>query len=115
MSRFEKLSAAILLTVAPMLVFSQTPAPAFEAASVRAMPRDTRTWALRQVNPERYQSLSNVMQLLTCAWQVKNYQIAEAPAWLSQERFEIQGTTGHVSGVDEERLMVQHFWRIASD
>jgi uncharacterized protein (TIGR03435 family) len=47
------------------------------------------------------------MQLLTWAWQVKNYQIPDAPAWLSQERFEIQGTTGRVSSVDEERLMVQ--------
>jgi uncharacterized protein (TIGR03435 family) len=47
------------------------------------------------------------MQLLTWAWQVKDYQIAQAPPWLSRDRFEIQGTTGHDSSVDEERLMVQ--------
>jgi uncharacterized protein (TIGR03435 family) len=107
LTHFEKLSAVILLSLTPALVSSQTAAPAFEVASVRSMPRDSRTWALRRVNPERYQSLSNVMQLLTWAWQVKNYQILGGPAWLSQERFEIQGTTGHMSSVDEERLMVQ--------
>lgn len=47
------------------------------------------------------------MQLLTWAWNVKNYQILGAPAWLSRERFEIRATTTHPSGVDEERLMVQ--------
>jgi len=47
------------------------------------------------------------MQLLTWAWNVKNYQIFGAPAWLFQERFDIQATTAHPSGVDEERLMVQ--------
>ena len=47
------------------------------------------------------------MQLLTWAWNVKNYQILGAPAWLTQDRFEIQATTAYPSGVDEERLMVR--------
>ena len=47
------------------------------------------------------------MQLITWAWKVKNYQVLGAPVWISQERFEIQATTGRPSSVDEERLMVQ--------
>jgi hypothetical protein len=34
-------------------------------------------------------------------------QVLGAPAWTSQERFEVQATTGRPSSVDEERLMVQ--------
>ena len=86
---------------------SESTAPAFEVASVRTIRQDTRTWALRQVNPLLYRSLSNVMQLITWAWKVKNFQVLGAPAWISQERFEIQATTARSLSVDEERLMVQ--------
>jgi uncharacterized protein (TIGR03435 family) len=88
-------------------VFSQSPLPAFEVASVRTIPEDTRTWALRQVNPARYRSLSNVTQLIMWAWKLRDYQIGGAPAWIFKERFEIQATTGHPGNADEERLMVQ--------
>jgi len=97
----------MLLAASAAHLFSQSSAPAFEVASVRATPQDTKTWAVRQVNPARYRSQTNVMQLLTWAWSLKNYQILGAPAWLSQERFEIEGTTAHPSSVDEERVMVQ--------
>jgi uncharacterized protein (TIGR03435 family) len=103
----SKWRPAILLAATAAHLFSQSSTPAFEVASVRATPQDNKTWAVRQVNPARYRSQTNVMQLLTWAWNVKNYQILEAPEWLSQERFEIQATTAHPSGVDEERLMIQ--------
>jgi uncharacterized protein (TIGR03435 family) len=105
--RHSKWRSAILLAATGARLFSQSSTPAFEVASVRAIPQDTKTWAIRQVNPARYRSQTNVMQLVTWAWNVKNYQILEAPGWLSQERFEIEATTAHQSGVDEERLMVQ--------
>jgi uncharacterized protein (TIGR03435 family) len=77
-----------------------------KSASVKAV-QDTKTWALRQVNQERYRSVTNVTQLITWAWKMKNFQILGAPAWLSLERFEIQATTGNHSGTDQVRLMVQ--------
>ncbi len=102
MARRDKLAAAILLTAMPM--FSQ---PAFDAASVRPVRDDTRTWAIRQVTATRYRSVSNVMQLITWAWNVKNYQVLSAPAWTTQERFEIQATPGHSANTDEQRAMLQ--------
>src|SRR5262245_25317480 len=107
MSRLNDLGVAILMTVTAAEVSAQSTVPAFEVESVKTMPQDGRTWALRQVNPSRYRSLSNVRQLVTWAWNVKNYQIVGAPGWTSQERFEIQATTGKASSVDEQRLMVQ--------
>lgn len=81
--------------------------PAFDAAIVRPVRDDTRTWAIRQVTATRYRSLSNLMQLVTWAWKMKNYQILGAPAWTSEERFEIQATPGHSSSADEQRLMLR--------
>src|SRR5262249_29249466 len=100
MSCLNALGAAILMAVAAAEVSAQSTGPAFEVESVKTMPQDGRTWALRQVNPSRYRSLSNVMQVLTSAWNVRNYQIVGAPGWISQERFEIQATTGKASSVD---------------
>src|ERR1035441_4001889 len=100
------LSAAILLAAISATVLSQSLAPAFEVASVKAV-HDTRTFALRQVNQQRYRSQTNVMQLLTWAWRLKNFQILGTPAWLSQDRFEIQATLGQPSSLDEVRVMVQ--------
>jgi uncharacterized protein (TIGR03435 family) len=102
MAQWAKVAAAILLTAAP--VFSQ---PAFDAAAVRPVRDDSRTWAIRQVTATRYRSVSNVMQLITWAWNVKNYQVLNAPSWTSQERFEIQATPGHSANTDEQRAMLQ--------
>ncbi|HVW11074.1 MAG TPA: TIGR03435 family protein [Bryobacteraceae bacterium] len=93
---------AILFTAAP--AFSQA---AFDAASVHPVHDDTRTWAVRQVNATHYRSVSNVMQLITWAWSVKNYQVVNAPGWISVERFEIQAATGHLSATAEQRQMLQ--------
>ncbi|HVV45766.1 MAG TPA: TIGR03435 family protein [Bryobacteraceae bacterium] len=98
----NKLAAVILLTVLP--AFSQM---AFDAASVRPVRDDTRTWAIRQVTTTRYRSLSNVMQLITWAWNVKNYQILNAPSWTSEDRFEIQATTANPSSTADQREMLQ--------
>src|SRR3569833_501765 len=98
--------AAILLVAGSL--FSQTVSqPAFDAAVVRPARDDTRTWATRLVTATRYRSLSNVMQLVTWAWKMKNYQILGAPAWASGERFGVQATPGHSSSADEQRLMLQ--------
>jgi uncharacterized protein (TIGR03435 family) len=102
----SKWRCVILVAATAAHLYSQSP-PSFEVASVSAVPQDSRTWAVRQVSSARYRSQTNVMQLLTWAWNVKNYQISGAPAWLSQDRFEIQATTAHPSGMDEERLMVR--------
>jgi uncharacterized protein (TIGR03435 family) len=103
----RRFSTTLLLAATGALLFAQSSLPAFEVESVRKIPEDTRTWALRQVNPARYRSLSNVNQLITWAWRLKNYQVLGAPGWIFQDRFEIQGTTGHPASPDEERLMVQ--------
>lgn len=103
----KRLSAILLLAAAYGLMFAQSSSPAFEVASVRSAPEDTRTWAIRQTNPEHYRSLSNVNQLITWAWNVKNYQVLGAPRWIFQDRFNIQATTGHPASLDEEKLMVQ--------
>jgi uncharacterized protein (TIGR03435 family) len=97
----------LLMAAACALVSAQSSLPAFEVVSVRTIPQDTRTWALRQVNPARYLSLSNVNQLITWAWSLKNYQVQGAPGWIFRDRFEIQATTGRPASSDEERLMVQ--------
>jgi len=102
MTHRGKFAAAILLTAAPIL--SQV---AFDAATVRPVRDDTRTWAIRQVTATRYRSLSNVTQLITWAWNVKNYQVLNAPAWIAEDRFEIQATPGHPANTDEHRLMLQ--------
>jgi uncharacterized protein (TIGR03435 family) len=38
---------------------------------------------------------------------LRNYQVLGAPGWTTQERFEIQATTGRRASIDEERVMVQ--------
>jgi len=101
-TRWNKLAAVILLTVATG--FSQM---AFDAASVRPVGDDARTWAIRQVTTTRYRSLSNMMQLITWAWNVKNYQVLNAPSWTSEDRFEIQATTANPSSTTDQRQMLQ--------
>src|SRR4051794_34245286 len=64
MSRLINITVALLMAVAVTDVRAQSTGPAFEVESVKAMPQDGRTWALRQVDPARYRSLSNVRQLL---------------------------------------------------
>jgi uncharacterized protein (TIGR03435 family) len=103
MSGIRPWSAAILLS-APL--FSQPAAPAFEVASVKAV-QNSKTWAIRRVDAQLYRSVSNVMQTLTWAWKVKNYQVLNAPAWLGQERFEISATLGRPASDDQVRLMMQ--------
>jgi uncharacterized protein (TIGR03435 family) len=101
-----RFSAALALAVIAAPMFSQSPAPAFEVASVKTV-YDNKTWAIRHVDTQLYRSQTNAMQLLTWAWKVRNFQISGAPAWLTEDRFEIQGTTGHPVGDDRVRLMLQ--------
>jgi uncharacterized protein (TIGR03435 family) len=100
-------SSLLLMAATAPPMSAQPSLPAFEVVSVRTIQQDTRTWALRQVNPARYRSLSNVNQLITWAWSLKNYQVLGAPGWIFEDRFEIQATTGHPASPDEERFMVQ--------
>jgi len=89
MNRLNQLGA-VLIAVTAVRICGQSTGSAFEVESIKAMPQDGRTWALRQLAPTRYRSLSNVRQLLTWAWNVRDYQIVGAPAWTSQARFDIQ-------------------------
>jgi len=88
-------------------MFAQSSLPAFEVASVRTIPEDMRTWAIRQMNPQLYRSLSNVNQLITWAWSLQNQHILGARRWIFEGRFEIQATTGRPASSDEERLMMK--------
>lgn len=106
MTGVRQLAAAILVSVISAPVFSQSTAPAFEVMSVKAV-EDGKTWALRKVDAQLYRSVSNVMQALTWAWKVRNYQVLGAPAWVGQERFEISATTGKPASDDEIRVMMQ--------
>ena len=108
MSRLSNITVTLLMALAVADVRAQSTGPAFEVESVKAMPKDGRTWALRQVDPARYRSLSNVRQLLTWAWNVRDHQIIGAPGWTSQERFEVQATPGKASSVDDQRLMLRN-------
>lgn len=107
MPDLNRLSVILLPAATCMLMLAQSPSRAFDVASVRPIPEDTKTWAIRQTNPKNYRSLSNVNQLITWAWNVKNYQVLGAPKWIFQDRFEIQATTEHPASLEEEKLMVQ--------
>jgi uncharacterized protein (TIGR03435 family) len=100
-------SAAIFLLLIAIPASAQTPAPAFEIASVKAADATARWVYPSASDPQRFRAVTAVSQLIAWAWDIEDFQILGAPKWLSQERFEIQATAARPSGEDQMRLMLQ--------
>jgi uncharacterized protein (TIGR03435 family) len=83
-----------------------TPAPAFEAASVKTSPRDGRGyWASTEGNRVSYLKIT-VMDVLIRAYQVKDYQI-EGPSWIFTEKYDILAKTPDNTPKDRIPAMLQ--------
>jgi uncharacterized protein (TIGR03435 family) len=107
--------AALLLaaTLAPRwLAFAQTgPLPSFEVASVKsAGPRaDLARTGVFFTSGGRFETLSaKLRMILATAFDVRDYQISGAPAWMDSDEFDINAKAADESAnIEQRRLMVQ--------
>lgn len=94
--------AAIALCCA---AFGQSPAPAFEVASVK--PKLDATIA-SDVEPQRFRMTNALDKIVRWAYDIKPYQLIRGPAWVASDRYEIQGTASSPSTDDQMRSMLRH-------
>jgi uncharacterized protein (TIGR03435 family) len=102
------LTAAGSLAPRWVALAQQPPLSQFEAASVKrstADPAGPSSFRLFGESP----TFSNVtvQSILQNAWQVRNFQIAGAPAWINSERFNIDARAPGNPTVDQKRLMLR--------
>jgi hypothetical protein len=81
----------------------QTPAPAFEVASIK--PSDGRMGLDIKIYPTRFASVCNTRQLIEAAYSVDRWQISGGPAWLDSDLFAIEATTGEDLSADTDRVV----------
>jgi len=98
----------LLLLATAATLAAQT--PAWEVASIKPS-RDTAAESNLDSAPGGRLTATNitVRELMRLAYNVKDYQIVQAPAWLGSERFDIaaRGTARKSSTLDEERSHVR--------
>jgi uncharacterized protein (TIGR03435 family) len=93
--------------------------PSFEIASIKAVAEKAMTQCgdlpcmnlpPRVDDPQRFRAmtvLDGPIGLIEWAYEVRNFQIVEAPEWLSSQKFEVQATTERLSSEEQMKRMVQ--------
>ena len=93
--------------------------PHFEVASIKAVAEDSMTQCgdlpcmnlpPRVVDPQRFRAmtvLNGPIGLIEWAYGVRNFQVVEAPDWVSRQKYEVQATTGRPLSEDQIKRMVQ--------
>src|SRR5207302_10586142 len=94
MNTLPKSLGACMLTTA--LVFAQSPQPSFEVASVKPNKSGERGSRLG-MSPNGRMTATNISlkQLITNAYNLRDFQVTGGPDWLDVDRFDIAATVGH--------------------
>ena len=80
----------------------------FDAASIKPNTTGERAVKIGYPSPGRLHAENVWLRfLIQNAWNVKDYQISNAPAWASADRFDLDAKTDHPASRDELRLMLQ--------
>jgi uncharacterized protein (TIGR03435 family) len=105
----------ILLAALLAPVVLGQPRPAFDAASVKALPAGVE-WPPRAGyfilprtdDPERFRARVQLSRVIEWAYGLRPFQVTGGPAWIREGRFRfaIEATAGHAATLDEMRLMV---------
>jgi uncharacterized protein (TIGR03435 family) len=99
-----------LLSLSSVLLLSAAEGPRFEAASIHPSPDDTPFFA-RPPSNGRFSARGIVARLMVMlAWNVQESQIADGPAWMSTERWNVDAKSeaGKTHSAEETRLMLQN-------
>src|SRR6185437_6423513 len=97
-------SAAGALLLCAGLCFAQ--AASFEAASIKPniSPVPERQRGATHVDAARFSSNATTLSgLIILAWGIKNYQLVDAPAWMSADLFDVEAVSAQP--VDHDRMM----------
>jgi len=112
----------LIFCARPWATLAQSPADLhFEAGSIKAVPEGTRfkcgddgplcsNFPPRMINPQRFRAVSAItgpMGILEWAYDVRDFQVAEAPEWLSRQLFEVLATVDQPVREDQLKQMVR--------
>jgi uncharacterized protein (TIGR03435 family) len=82
-------------------------APSFEVASVKALPEPGRWVSPRVINPQLVKAQTVLERLISWAYHVSDFQVVGGPAWILQDRYDLQATAERPSNEDEMREMMR--------
>jgi uncharacterized protein (TIGR03435 family) len=100
-----------LVALGAAVLTAQAPAgPAFEAATVKAVPFDSRESIDLRFQPGRFVATNvTLAQLVEQAYGIEPRQVVGGPPWIHADRFDVTGTTGGNVARDQVMLMLQSF------
>lgn len=97
------LAASLIALGALCPALCQTPAPAFEVASVR--PAEGRLGIALKTFPSRLSATNcTLKQLIYAAYTMEAWQITGGPAWLDSDRFDVEAKTAEDLSRDPDRV-----------
>jgi uncharacterized protein (TIGR03435 family) len=101
--------AAGLLVSLSCAALGQSPAPAFEVASVRpADPAKSPFYVPMETGPERFSAFGFTLDyLIQWSYGLRDFQVSGEPVWLKTEKFDIQAKAEAPAGLDQIKRMVQ--------
>jgi uncharacterized protein (TIGR03435 family) len=87
--------------------FAQSATPSFEVASIKRSKAEFGSY-LRYLPGGRLSAMSWIKQLVQLAYDVRDYQVAGGPGWLTTDRYEIEAKARDAKGGPAEmKLMLQ--------
>jgi uncharacterized protein (TIGR03435 family) len=99
---------AIVVVTCATVVVAQTPSPAFEVVSVKRSDPNARGSVLSGPTPGGFTARNvSVQRVMLYAYGIPEYQLAEGPAWIRAERFDIVARYPEAWKASEVPLMVR--------
>ncbi len=101
--------AAGLFVSLACTALSQSPAPAFEVASVKpADPVKSLFYVPMETGPERFSAFGFTLDyLIQWSYGLRDFQVSGGPGWLKSENFDIEAKVDAPASLDQIKLMVQ--------
>jgi uncharacterized protein (TIGR03435 family) len=105
--RMKHFSRVLVFAFATAAVHAQTPAPAFEVASVKRNDSASANSSSRNLGGRYTATNVTVIQMLRNAYGIQEFQIAGGPGWVGIDRFDIDATIPAGSKPGDAQLMLQ--------
>ena len=102
----KRLVFVVLCGITASLAAQQPPGPTFEVTSIKPNRENYGGWY--NVTPTRYTATGNtVVQLVSLAYDLRPYRVADAPEWTRTERFDIQASIAGPRVAGDLRVMLR--------
>src|SRR5688572_7563989 len=105
-ARMKRLVFVVLCGITASLAAQQPPGPTFEVTSIKPNRENYGGWY--NLTPTRYTATGNtVVQLVSLAYDLRPYRVADAPEWTRTERFDIQASIAGPRVPGDLRVMLR--------